>query len=234
MAQTENGLDAGARAGAGVVDGCARCAEVEALERIVEVLRGLVHSNHRDDTRRVGEGAVVAGVGCEIGHAQRVHHGLHQRARDAPAVCVVDDKGPAQQVARSRARVGVEAARGGSLGRAVKRDVILAHAAVGPRVGRGGLVIVPPDLGGAGAGEARVDVDAARVAGEFEWVGAGAARVEARQIVDEGLWVGRRGDVIGLTDSNGQGGATAREAGLHAIPVRIQGDLALTDEKGPP
>ena len=62
------------------------------------------------------------------------------------------------------------------------------HAAVGPRVGRGGLVIVPPDLGGAGAGEARVDVDAARVAGEFEWVGAGAARVEARQIVDEGLW----------------------------------------------
>ena len=95
---------------------------------------------------------------------------------------------------------------------------------------------MPPDLGGAGAGEARVDVDAARVAGEFERVGAGAARVEARQVVDEGLWVGRRGPVRLATDScNGQlGGATAREAGLHAIPVRIQGDLASDRREGAP
>ena len=79
-----------------------------------------------------------------------------------------------------------------------------------------------------------MDVDAARVAGEFERVGAGAARVEARQVVDEGLWVGRRGGVIGATDSNGQGGATAREAGLHAIPVRIQGDLPSDRREGAP
>ena len=77
-------------------------------------------------------------------------------------------------------------------------------------------------------------MDAARVAGEFERVGTVAARVEARQIVDEGLWVGRRGDVIGATDSNGKGGATAREAGLHAIPVRVKGDFASDRREGAP
>ena len=93
---------------------------------------------------------------------------------------------------------------------------------------------MPPDLGGAGAGEARVDVDAARVAGEFERVGAGAARVEARQVVDEGLWVGRRGAVRLATVATGSWAGDGVGGSLHAIAVRVKGDFAIDRREGAP